>query len=115
MIEVNLVPDVKQEYIRAKRVQALVVSGTVVVGIAAIGIVVLLALYLFGVQAVRSNLADSAISDKGKQLSGVSDLAKMLTIQHQLTVLGQLHDQKNIYSRFLDLLGAINPPAPNNV
>ena len=115
MIEINLVPDVKQELIRAKRVQALVISGAIMVGLVAIGIVILLALYLFGVQTVRSNLADSAINDKSKQLSNVSDLANTLTIQQQLTQLTQLHNQKNIDSRFFDLLAAINPEVPNNV
>lgn len=115
MIEINLVPDVKQELIKAKRVQTVVISGAIFVGLAAVGIVILLALYLFGVQTVRSNLADAAISDKSKQLSNVADLSNTLTIQHQLTELTQLHDQKNIDSRFFDLLAAINPSVPNNV
>ncbi|MDB5184090.1 MAG: putative Fimbrial assembly family protein [Candidatus Saccharibacteria bacterium] len=115
MIEINLVPDVKQELIRAKRVQTVVITGAVFVGIAAIAIVILLALYLFGVQTVRSNLADSAINDKSKQLSNVSDLANTLTIQNQLTKLTELHNGKNIDSRFFDLLVAVNPEAPNNV
>lgn len=115
MIEINLVPDVKQELIRARRIQALVISGAIIVGLAAVGIVILLALYLFGVQTVRSNLADTAINDKSKQLSNVSDLANTLTIQQQLTKLTELHNEKNINSRFFDLLAAINPEAPNNV
>jgi len=115
MIEVNLVPDVKQELIRAKRVRALVITGAGFVAIVAIGIVVLLAVWLFGVQAVQSHLADSAISSKSKQLADVPDLGDMLTIQHQLTQVTALHDGKNIDSRFFDLLRAINPPAPNQV
>mgnify|MGYP001584056236 FL=1 len=59
MIELNLVPDVKQEFIRAKRIRNVVISTVILVGIVSIGVVVLLALYLFGVQTVRSNLADS--------------------------------------------------------
>lgn len=115
MIEINLVPDVKQELIRANRVRAVVISSTILVGIAAAGIVALLAAYLFLGQAVRSNLADAAIKDKSNQLSNVNDLNKTLTIQHQLAKLPELHDQKNITSRFFDLLVAINPPAPNQV
>lgn len=115
MIEINLVPDIKQELIRANRVRTVVVSFAVLVGIIAVGIVVLMAVYLFLGQALRSNLADKAITDKSKQLSDVSDLAKTLTIQHQLSKLTELHDQKNITSRFFDLLVAINPPAPNQV
>ncbi len=115
MIEVNLVPDVKQELISAKRVRTMVIAGASVVGMVAVGIVILLAVYLFGVQTVRQNLADTAITEKSKELSNIDDLGSMLTIQHQLTELSALHDQKNIDSRFFDLLGAINPPAPNQV
>jgi hypothetical protein len=115
MIEINLVPDVKQELIKAKRVQTLVISGAVLVGVAAIVIVVLLALYSFGVQTLRSNAAESDITKKSQDLSNVSDLANTLTIQHQLTALTALHDNKNLDSRFFDLLAAINPDQPNSV
>lgn len=64
-IEINLVPDVKQELIQAKRVRTLVIVTTTVAAVA-IGIVVLLAVYLFGVQTVRQTLADGAIKDKSK-------------------------------------------------
>ncbi len=115
MIEINLVPDVKQELIQAKRIRTVVISVAIFVGLIAIGIVVLLALYLFGVQTVRSSLADAAITSKGKEMANVSDLGKTLTIQHQLSKLTELHNQKNIDSRFFDLLVAINPTAPNQV
>jgi len=115
MIEINLVPDVKQELIRAKHVRNLVISGAVVVGIAAVAVVVLLALYLFGVQTLRGKYADDAIQSKEKQLEAVPDLANMLTIQSQLTNISQLHNQENASSRIFDLLTAINPQAPNNV
>lgn len=115
MIEINLVPDVKQELIRAKRVRTVVVSGAIVVGLIALGIVILLALYLFGVQTVRENIADSEIDKKSKELASVTDLDNTLTIQHQLSKLTELHDQKNIDSRFFDLLAAINPAEPNQV
>jgi hypothetical protein len=115
MIEINLVPDVKQEFIHAKRVRAFVISGAILVGIISVSIVVLLAIYLFGVQTVRSNLADNEITKKSQELANVSDIEDTLTIQHQLTKLGELHDEKNITSRFFDLLVAINPASPNNV
>ncbi len=115
MIEINLVPDVKQEYIKARSVRALVVSGAILVGIVSVGIVVLMALYLFGVQTVRSTIADGEITSKSKELAGISDIENTLTVQHQLTKLSELHDQKNMTSRFFDLLAAINPADPNKV
>ena len=115
MIEVNLVPDVKQELIKAKRIRTVVVSTAVVVGIAAVGIVVLLALYFYLGQTVRSNIANGQIEDKFEQLENVEGLEKTLTIQHQLSMLDEHHAGKNVTSRFFDLLAAINPPAPNQV
>lgn len=115
MIEINLVPDVKQELIHAKRVRAVVIAGAVTIGAIAIGVVVLLAVYSFGVQGVRQSLIDGNIDKKSKELSSVSDLGDMLTIQHQLSELSTLHNNKNIDSRLFDLLVAINPPAPNTV
>jgi len=115
MIEINLVPDVKQELIRAKQVKAYVVTGAVFVGLVSIGIVVLMALYLFVVQGARSGVADGDITELSKKLEKEADLDHMLTIQHQLTKIGEFHDQKNMDSRFFDLIGKLNPEAPNNV
>lgn len=115
MIEINLVPDVKQELIRAKHVRNLVVSSAVVVGIASVAIVVLLAVYLFGVQTLRSHLADNDIKSNETKLEHVEDLANMLTIQSQLANITELHDQENASSRLFSVLTAINPPAPNAV
>lgn len=115
MIEINLVPDVKQELIKAKQVRTLVVSGAIVVGIVAVGIVILLALYKFGVQEIRSSVAKSDIEKGLNELKETPDLANMLTIQNQLASVSELHDQKNISSRIFELLVAINPSAPNQV
>lgn len=115
MIEINLIPDVKQELIHAKQVRTLVITGASLVGIVAVGVVVLLAVWLFGVQAVQSNLADSTISSKSKELANVPDLGDMLTIQNQLTKVTDLHNQENIDSRLFDLMTAINPAPPNQV
>jgi hypothetical protein len=115
MIEINLVPDVKQELVRARQVRTIVISVAVVVGLVSVGIVIVLALILFGLQTVRSNYADDAIRTKSQQLANVSDLANTLTIQHQLATLSGLYAQTTMDSRFFDLLAAINPPAPNQV
>lgn len=115
MIEINLIPDIKQELLRAKRVRTVVVSSAIIVGIAAVGVVVLLAVYLFGVQTLRSTLADRAITDNESKLKEVPDLANMLTIQSQLESITDLHDNKQMSSRLFELLTAINPAQPNQV
>lgn len=115
MIEINLIPDIKQEYLKAKRARTVVASGAIVVGIASVAIVVLLSVYLFGVQTLRSSLADSEIDKKSNQLKAIPDLGNMLTIQNQLSSLTDLHKNKNIDSRLIALLQEINPAAPNQV
>ncbi len=115
MIELNLVPDVKQELIKAQRVRTAVISITILVGIISVGLVVLLALYLFGVQTVRNTFADSNIKEKAASLEKVSDISNTLTIQNQLSKLSVMHNDKNITSRIFGVLTAINPPAPNTI
>lgn len=115
MIEINLVPDVKQELIKAQRVRASVISIAIVVGIAAVGVVVVLAVWVFGVQTARGLISDNTIKNESQKLSGVEDISNTLTIQNQLSLLSGMHDNKNIDSRLFDILTTINPSAPNNV
>lgn len=115
MIEINLVPDVKQELIKAQRVRSAVVSLAILAGMGAVGIVVLLGLWVFGVQTARSVLTDNTIREQSAKLSAVKDLSRTLTIQNQLDKLPSLHESKYIDSRIFDVLTTINPPQPNNV
>ncbi len=115
MIEINLIPDVKQELIRAERVRSVVTSTSILVGIIALAVVAVLSAYVFGVQTVRSAIADENIKKGNQQLSSVEDLSKVLTIQNQLSKISELNSQKKIDSRVFDVLSAVIPPAPNNV
>lgn len=115
MIEINLVPDVKQELIQAQRVRATVISFSILIAVGAGIIVTLLAVYIFGVQTVRGVVLDGAIEEGGKKLASVQDLSKTLTIQNQLTKISALHNNKKIDSRIFDVLVAIIPPSPNEV
>jgi hypothetical protein len=115
MIEINLVPDVKQELIKAQRVRSVVISTSIFAGIIALAIVGVLSAYVFGVQTVRSALSDDAIKKGGAQLANVEDLSKVLTIQNQLSKISELNSQKKIDSRVFDVLQAVIPPPPNNI
>lgn len=115
MIEINLIPDVKQELIKAQHVRSAVISVTILIGLASVAIVTLLAIYAFGVQTVRSALADDSIKKGSAQLAAVPDLSKTLTIQNQLTMISTIHDSTKIDSRLFDVLQEIIPPAPNDV
>lgn len=115
MIEINLVPDIKQEFLRSQRLRAKVISTSIIACLAAGGVVTLLAMYM-GTQAIRNALADTDINTQyNKLVTDNKDLAKVVTIQNQLTIVSSLNDKKIISSRAFDLLAAINPKAPNNV
>jgi hypothetical protein len=115
MIEINLIPDVKQELISAQRIRSMVISFAILIGLGTIGIVILLGLWVFGVQTARGALTDRTIKDESRKLSEVKDLSRTLTIQNQLSLLPSLHEGKHVDSRIFDVLTTINPSQPNNV
>ncbi len=115
MIEINLIPDVKKELLKAQSTRAAVISGSIITSLIAGGVVVALALYVFGVQAVRQDFTTKEIESQYKTLSSVEDLSKVLTIQNQLSKMSELNDSKKIDSRIFSVMSAVVPPAPNSV
>lgn len=114
MIQINLIPDIKLQYLRARRTRDLAVSVSILVGIASAGVVVLLLLVL-GLQAGREVLADNAIDSEYSKLSAVEGLSDMVTIDNQLSLISGQHSAKSIHSRMFSILQAINPAKPNDV
>lgn len=114
MIQINLVPDVKQEMLHAQRMRNVAISFSIVIGIVAVGIVVALALVLAGQTAVQK-IEEGQINSGYSKLSSNADLNSALTIQNQLSTISSQNTTRTIDSRLLDVLAAINPPAPNDV
>lgn len=114
MIQINLVPDVKQEMIRAQRMRNITISCSIITGMAAGGIVLALTIIL-GSQAVYEAATSGRIDREYKQLAATKDINAALTIQNQLKQISGVNDKKSINSRLLDAIAAINPPAPNSV
>ena len=115
MIEINLVPNVKQELIKAQRQRSTVITLAILTGAATVGIVIILAIWVFGVQATRGLLSDNTIKTESAKLATIEDLSNTLTIQNQLAKLSDLHNSKSIDSRIFDVLSTINPPTPNTI
>ena len=114
MIQINLLPDVKQELISARRKRNTVISISILAAMVSGGIVLILAI-LIGAQVGRDVLAQNAINDEYKKLSSVEDLNNLVTIQNQLTKINALHDTKSVDSRVFAVLQVINPAEPNTV
>lgn len=115
MIEVNLIPDVKRELLKAQRARGVVISMSILVSIIAAGVVVLLLVYMYGVQWARGAFLDGQINDKNTSLSKVEDLSKILTIQNQLSSITALNNSKNMTSRVFDVMSAVTPTDKNSV
>lgn len=115
MIQVDLIPDVKQELIKAQRIRSIVITSSILIGSIAIVSVVVLALYVFTIQVVRDNIANEEIKKQAAKMESFEDLTKSLTIQNQLTKISSYNTNKKIYSRAFGMIDSIVPPSPNDV
>lgn len=114
MIEINLLPDVKQEFLRARQTRNSVISISIIAGLASIALVVVLAMVLAGQTAVDS-FASNRINDEYEKLSSVDDLSEMVTIKEQLGSIDAQHASKTMTSRMFSVLQIINPSGGNSV
>lgn len=114
MIQINLLPDVKQEYLRAKRTRNTVVSFSIIAGIGAAALVVVLLIVLGGQKALEAH-ADGRIKSEYDSLSQVEDLSELVTLQAQLESIGSQHDSKTMTSRLFSMLSVVNPTGENSV
>lgn len=115
MITINLLPDVKQEFLRAKRTRGQVIGIATLVSIAMLGLVVLLAFWVYVGQALQINYYTTQIKQNGNKMVAIPELDKYLTLQNQLDNLDELHSSKSDFSRLMTYLPKLNPAAPNNV
>lgn len=109
MIQLNLLPDVKQHFIKARRLQRLVISITFIVSASAVGLFVLLFLTVNIWQRARIRGLNSDVSRLSNQLKSTPDLDRILTVQQQLRSLPQLHDEKPAAKRLFGYISQFTP------
>lgn len=115
MISLNLLPDVKLEYLRTQRTKAKVISIAVIVTIAAIGLVMLVAGWVYGAQVIQKSYLTGEIKKHNDELKKLPDINKYLTIQNQLEHITQLHEGKNDFSRLMTYLPQLTPAGTQSV
>ena len=115
MIELNLLPDVKKEFIKAQRTRNTVISVSTITTIGAGVITALLLSYVYVAQPVIINNKTNDIKKNETALEALPEVNKYLTVQNQLNNLNTLHDGLYVYSRAFTFLQQLNPAAPNNV
>lgn len=109
MITLNLLPDIKKDYLRSQRVKRLFLFGATLVSAAFIAMAILLALFVFGAQRLHLNRVQSDIDQTLADLKAQPDIDKIVTIQKQLEVLPGLHDDKPAGERLFTYLGLVVP------
>lgn len=109
MIQFNLLPDVKLEYVKAQRTKHTVISAAVISAASAFAVFLLLFLIVHVVQKVSLNNLNDDIKEYSAELSGTPDLPKILTIQNQLSALPNLHSAKPSASRAFTYIQQVTP------
>ena len=109
MIQFNLLPDVKQEYIKTRRTKRNAIGIAVLIAGASLLVMILLVLVVDVAQKKHLSDLNHDIQKYSKQLQDTPDLNKILTVQNQLNSLSGLHDQKPLTSRLPTYLGKITP------
>lgn len=109
MIQFNLLPDVKLEYIKATYRRRIISLVCFLVAGVFLTIFILMFLFVRVNQTRHLSSLDKQISTNVTELQSKPDLDKILTIQNQLNSLPGLHDQKVLSSRVFEYLGQITP------
>lgn len=111
MIQFNLLPDIKLQYVKSRRTKHLVFVAATIVGGVSLGVLVLLFTGVNVLQKRHLNNLSSDIKVYSAQLENVQDLDKILTIQNQLSSLDSLHDNKPAVTRLFNFLPKFTPNA----
>lgn len=109
MIQFNLLPDIKQQYLKAQRQKHLVMFVSTVAIIAAVAIFVVLLLVVQVWQKKSISDLNSDIKRYSSELSNTNDLNKILTVQNQLKSLTALHDKKAVANRTFSYITQVTP------
>lgn len=113
MIQFNLLPDVKLEYVKAQHTKRLLTSVSIIVSLAALAVLLLALAAVDGVQKKSLHDLNNDISKYSTQIKNVKDLDKILTVQNQLGTLTSLHDQKPVASRLFTYISQVTPAQAN--
>ena len=111
MIQFNLLPDIKLEYIKAKRTKRTVMLTSSLVTTVVLALFILLFVTVNVFQKQHMNDISNDIATEKAKLDKYPDLDKILTIQSQLGSITALHETKPVTGRLFVYLPQIVPQA----
>ena len=106
--EINLVPDIKEEMIKALKLRNFIFFVCIIVASASVGVILLFATIAGGQQAIADG-NKTKIETMSKKLKSYGDLTDFLTIRDQLTNLSSISKNKKLLSRSFGILTALLP------
>lgn len=109
MIQFNLLPDIKIQYIKAKKQEHVVILISSIATITAVAIFVILIAIVDVVQKKELSDARSTVSSDVSKLKNTPNLQQILTVQNQLKSLPNLHNAKPAVSRMFNYLTELTP------
>lgn len=108
MIQFNLLPAVKLDFVRARRTKRLTMLGAFLVsGVSLLALV--LVFTSVQLQAKHSRDLSQDIKTESKKLKDTQDISSILTVQNQLNSLSTLHESKPEAARVFSYLKQVTP------
>lgn len=106
--EINLVPEVKLQMIKAQKMRNLVLFICIVVSAVSVGVVAVLFSIKSG-QDIAMTVQDNRLNKMSVKLAEYDELGNLVAIQSQLEKMGELGEAKTVPSRVFGALGAMVP------
>jgi Tfp pilus assembly protein PilN len=116
MIQLNLLPDVKKEFLKAQGLRNMVVTVCIITTVAFVAVLIVLYGIIAG-QIIKKNGVTDDIKKNAATIANAQDkdeLDEYLTVQNQLSKISALKEEQQIYSRLFEFLQKLNPAVPNN-
>lgn len=112
--EINLVPDIKGEMIKALKIRNYIFFISVLIAAASVGSVFIVGLIAGGQQLARDNKKET-IEQLSAKLNSYSELSDVLTIKDQVNNLSAIGDNKKVLSRTFSAISALIPTGADTI
>lgn len=112
--EINLVPDIKNEMIKALKLRNLIFFISLIVAIISISATAITAI-IAGGQQLAIDSKKGTINNLSSKLNSYADLKDFLTIRDQISDINDLTSNKKVLSRTFNILSALLPTGPDTI
>ncbi|MDO4508281.1 MAG: hypothetical protein Q4B65_02795, partial [Candidatus Saccharibacteria bacterium] len=112
--EINLVPDIKNEMIKALKLRNLIFFICIIVASASVGVSIIFASSA-AIQQASADGKKETIKLLSEKINSYDDLDRFLTIRDQLGNISEISEKKQLLSRIFGVLSALLPSGPDQI